>query len=183
MRRKDLSTVVLDDYFEKVSAYTKEAVRTAYVTTTNVMDFLFKFWFWWLQDGSESKTEKTVKVEIEKEKEIFSKLKKNKTVLKFLNRNSKEIPYNIDELDIDLPVEKINKFNLFIKTTQKENIGENVEICLFINNEKKYVLDGKIVKGHVIKLHEFYKYDITTYFDTALKVVAAKNILTYLKTI
>ncbi len=182
MRRKDLSAVVLDDYFEKVSTYTKEAVRAAYITSANVMEYLLKFWLWWW-GSSDNQEQEEVQVEIEKEKEILNKILNTQTELKFIDGKQNEIPYSIDELDIDLPVEKINKFDLFITTSLKESVGENVEICLFTNNEKKFVLEGKIVRGEVLKLKEKYKFDITTYFDTALKVVAAKNILTFLKTL
>lgn len=174
MRRKDLSTLILDDYFEKVKTYTKEAVATMYGIGTIVL----LWWLWWWLPDSEGQTET---VEIEKEKEITKKLSETKNKFKIFFKNGENLNFSEDTLDIYLPPEKINKFTFYINSNTMADVSQEVELGIYNDSESIYVLEAVIKRAEVIELENEYKYDIVANFDTAAKVASAKGILTYFK--
>ncbi len=171
MHRKDLPSIILDDYFEKVKSFTREAVRAEY----NLGAFFLKLWFWWLSSEEDDKS-----VVIEKETAITKQIKESQTQFTITGKNSGVIPFQEEELDIFLQPEKINKFSFYVISPKKSQISEEVVIALKQDRETS-ALPGRIIRADVVKLQESYKYEIATGFDTVKKAAAAKKILTYLK--
>jgi len=174
MRKKDLYNLLLDEYFEIGQTYTKETVKNVY----GIYTLPFFFWIWSLF-GWGTQDEKNVTVE--SESDIINSLSKGQSYISIVKENRNELEYDKETIDIYLPPEKINKFNLFIISSEKTEIGLDATIKLIENGKTVCSIPARIIKGEILEIHKRYKYEISAGFDTKAKMRGAKWILTFLK--
>jgi hypothetical protein len=169
---KELSEIILDDYFAKAETYTVEAVDMVFGFTKMVL----AFWFWFLGGANEQND-----VEIKQEKDIRRELREKQVEFKIYLKEGETLAFDPARVKVWLPPEKINRFNLQIRTPGKPLIGTGVDLILESGGETLYWAPGSLIREKVVQPGREYEMMIQVNFDTLPKVAGAKGILSYLK--
>lgn len=120
-------------------------------------------------------------IEIKSAREILAELENENARLTVFVNNNMVLPISIEKTEIEIPIQKVNQFNIHVISPEKPIIDSPATFSIDNANGSLYSISGLITRERTVSFKKFYELEILILFDSKTKILNAKAVFAFIQ--